>query len=67
MAHVSNRAADTRPPSMNVLSDPGDGRSFLLAACDAQTLARRFRYRALAGLGGFVGSTAALAWMLLNV
>jgi hypothetical protein len=38
-----------------------------LAACDARTLARRFRYRALAGLGGFVGSTAALAWMLLNV
>jgi len=64
---LDHRAAETRPPSMNVLSDPGDGRSFLLAACDAQTLARRFRYRALAGLGGFVGSTAALAWMLLNV
>jgi hypothetical protein len=64
---LEHRAAETRPPSLNVLADPGDGRSFLLAACDAKTLARRFRYRALAGLGGFVGSSAALTWMLLNV
>ncbi len=64
---LEHRAAETRPPSMNVLSDPGDGRSFLLAACDAETLARRFRYRALAGIGAFVGSSAALTWMLLNV
>jgi hypothetical protein len=64
---LEHRAAETRPPSMNVLSDPGDGRSFLLAGCDAETLARRFRYRALGGIGAFVGSSAALTWMLLNV
>ena len=64
---LEHRGAETKPPSMNVLADPGDGRSFLLAACDAETLARRFRYRALAGLCGFVGGSAALTWMLLNV
>lgn len=61
------RAADTRPPSGNVLADPMDGRAFLLAASDGETLAQRFRRRALAGVGGFVGSTAALTWMLTHV
>ncbi len=61
------RAADTRPPSVNVLADPMDGRAFLLAASDGETLARRFRRRAMAGIGGFVGSSAALTWMLTHV
>jgi hypothetical protein len=61
------RAAEVRPPSLNVLADPLDGRSFLLAASDGESLARRFRRRALAGLGGFVGSSAALAWMLMHL
>jgi E3 Ubiquitin ligase len=60
-------AADTRPPSVNVLGDPMDGRAFLLAACDGESLAQRFRRRALAGIGGFVGSSAALTWMLTHV
>jgi len=65
---VDGRARDTRiPSSLNVLGDPGDGRSFLLAACEGQSLARRFRHRALAAIGGFVGSTAALTWMLTHV
>jgi hypothetical protein len=64
---LEGRAADVRPPSLNVLADPGDGRSFLLAASDGETLARRFRRRALAGIAGFVGSSAALTWMLSHV
>jgi hypothetical protein len=43
-----------------------DGRVFLLAASDGESLAQRFRRRALAGLGAFVGSTAALTWMLTH-
>jgi hypothetical protein len=61
------RSADTRPPSLNVLANPMDGRAFLLAASDGETLAQRFRRRALAGVGGFVGSAAALTWMLTHV
>jgi E3 Ubiquitin ligase len=64
---LDGRAAEARPPSVNVLGDPMDGRAFLLAASDGETLARRFRRRALAGLGGFVGSSAALTWMLTHV
>jgi E3 ubiquitin ligase len=64
---LDGRAAETRPPSLNVLADPADGRSFLLAASDGEALARRFRHRALAGIGGFVGSSAALTWMLRHV
>jgi hypothetical protein len=60
-------AADPRPASVNVLADPMDGRAFLLAACDGGSLAQRFRRRALAGIGGFVGSSAALTWMLTHV
>jgi len=64
---LDGRAAEIRPPSLNVLANPADGRAFLLAASDGETLARRFRRRALAGIGGFVGSSAALTWMLLHV
>ncbi len=61
------RAAAPRPPSVNVLADPMDGRAFLLAAAQGESLAQRFRRRTLAGIGGFVGSSAALTWMLLHV
>lgn len=64
---IESRAAEVPPPSLNVLADPMDGRSFLLAASDGESLARRLRRRALAGLGGFVGSSAALTWMLTHV
>jgi hypothetical protein len=64
---LDGRAAEVRPPSANVLGDPMDGRAFLLAASDGETLARRFRRRAVAGIGGFVGSCAALTWMLTHV
>jgi hypothetical protein len=61
------RMSETPPPSLNVLAEPGDGRAFLLAASDGGSLAQRFRRRALAGIGGFVGSSAALTWMLTHV
>jgi hypothetical protein len=61
------RAGEVQPPSLNVLADPMDGRSYLLAASDGESLARRFRRRALAGLGGLVGSSAALIWMWMHV
>lgn len=64
---LAGRAADMQPPSLNVLAEPADGRSFLLAASDGESLARRLRRRALAGIGGFVGSSAALTWMLMHV
>jgi hypothetical protein len=41
-----------------------DGRAFVLAARDAAVLARGFRRRAALGIAGFVGSSAALTWML---
>jgi hypothetical protein len=50
-----------------VLADPADGRSFLLAACDGKSLARRLRRRALAAIGGFLASSATLTWMLTHV
>jgi hypothetical protein len=64
---MDGRAADTRTPSLHVLGEPTDGRCFLLAASEGGSLARRFRRRALAGIGGFVGSAAALTWMLTHV
>ena len=66
---LDGRAADTRTPTMNTLADPADGRSFLLAASDGESLAQRFRRRALAGLVVFVSSAAAAAftWMATRV
>ncbi len=51
-------------PTINMLSHPGDGRSFLLAAGDADSLARRFGLRAAGGIGGFLIALMALTWML---
>jgi hypothetical protein len=64
---LDRRSAEERPPSASVLSDPLDGRAFLLAASDGESIARRFRRRAMAGVSGFVGSTAALTWILTHV
>jgi hypothetical protein len=64
---LDRRTSETLPPSLNVLAEPEDGRSFLLAASDGESLAQRFRRRALAGAGGFVCSSAALTWMLTHL
>jgi hypothetical protein len=52
---------------MNVLSKPGDGRAFLLAASSEESLARKLRWRAAAGVAVFVGSSTVLTWMLNRV
>jgi hypothetical protein len=64
---IEAKAAAMPRPTVNVLSEPGDGRAFLLAGSDGESLARRFKARACAGVGGFVGSSAALTWMLTHV
>ncbi len=64
---LDGRAADIKAPSLNVLSHPQDGRAFLLAASDGESLAQKFRRRALAGVSGFVASAAALTWILTHV
>jgi hypothetical protein len=58
-----DHAAD---PGVHVLERSRDERPFLLAAGDAQALARRYRLHAVAGLAVFLAATAALAWLLLN-
>jgi len=64
---MAARAADTRTPSLHVLAEPADGRCFLLAAAEGGSLAARFRGRALAGVGVFVASAAALTWVLTRL
>ena len=54
-------------PAVSVLSKPADGRAFLLAADDQQTLARRLRRRAAAGAVAFVASCGALTWALTGL
>jgi E3 Ubiquitin ligase len=57
-----------RPPilEVNVLSQPDDGRAYLLAASDADTLARRYRWRAMGGIALFLGAVGGLAWVIVN-
>ena len=54
-------------PGIGVLADPGDGRVFLLAADDRESVARKFRRLALAGVVVFLGAIAAATWMLTVV
>ena len=64
-------AADLRSspptPGLNVMAKPADGRAFLLAAGDEESLARRLRYKAVAAIGLFVGTSALLTWMITHV
>lgn len=50
-------------PSTHVLQHPGEGRSYLLAQCDAATLARRFRWRFVGGIAGFLSGLVLLGWV----
>jgi hypothetical protein len=59
--------SEAMTPGLSVLSKPADGRAFLLAATDEESLARRLRRRAVAGLAVFVGSSVALTWVLTHV
>jgi E3 Ubiquitin ligase len=64
---VAAAGAEAAAPGLNVLSKPEDGRAFLLAASDEQTLARRLRRQAAAGVVGFIASASALTWMLTRL
>lgn len=59
----SARAAEPAKPRLSVLANPTDNRAFLLAASDEETLARRLRHRAVAGIAVFLTAVAALARM----
>jgi hypothetical protein len=63
---LAKRHAKELEPAVPLLSEPGDGRPYLLADCDQATLARRFRWQAFAGVAGFVGCMAALTWLWQN-
>jgi hypothetical protein len=63
---MEERRQHAAEPGVHVLARPGDGRPLLLAAGDAEALARRYRLRAAAGLAAFLAATAALAWLLLD-
>lgn len=60
-------ATQATAPGIHLLSKPEDGRPFLLAASDEQTLARGLRRRAAAGVVGFIASASALTWMLTRL
>ncbi len=59
------RDAATRP-GLNVLTAPPDGRPFILAASPQRRLARRYRWRAIAGLCGFFLSTATTLYLMVQ-
>jgi hypothetical protein len=63
---IAAEAARPPRPEVNMLSQPGDGRAFLLAASDAGALARRYRWRAAGGIAVFLGATGAVAWAVVN-
>jgi hypothetical protein len=54
-------------PGISVLAKPADGRAFLLSASNGQSLARRLRRNAVAGLAAALSSGAALLWMMKHV
>jgi len=54
-------------PGVQVLAEPGDGRAFLLAAADGESLAWKFKVRGLAGVAAFIAAAAACAWVLSGV
>ncbi len=63
---MDERRSHAADPGIHVLQCPNDDRPFLLAAGDAEALARRYRLHAVVGLAVFLAATTALAWLLLN-
>jgi hypothetical protein len=63
---MAERSREAAEPGVHVLEKSRDERPFLLAAGDADTLARRYRLRGLGGMVLFLGATAALAWLLIG-
>lgn len=64
---LEQRRREAVRPGVHVLARPSvPGKPLLLAAGDAQRLARRYRWHSAGGLVLFLAAVAALAWMLLG-
>jgi len=63
---MTERRRHAAEPGVHILERPRDDRPLLLAAGDAERLARRYRWHAVAGLVAFLGAATALAWILLG-
>jgi hypothetical protein len=64
---VAELAARPPAPVVSQLTRPADGRPFLISGSDPRTLTRGLRYRAAAGLAGFVASCLGLTWTLMHL
>jgi hypothetical protein len=51
-------------PTLNMVSQPQDGRSFLVAGIDLKKIAKQARYKTLAAWSGCVASAGLFAWLL---
>jgi hypothetical protein len=58
---LARQHADELQPAVPVVTQPGDGRAFLLAASDRASLARRYRLQAALSIAVFVLCAAAIA------
>ena len=64
---MEQRRREAVRPGVHVLARPSvSGKPFLLAAGDAERLARRYRWHSAGGLVLFLVAVASLAWMLLG-
>ena len=64
---AAERRRHAAEPGVHVLEKPGErDRPYLLAAGDAESLARRYRGRGLAGVAVFLAGISALAWLLIT-
>ena len=60
-ATVARMAEPPESPDLSVLSQPEDGRAFLLSASDRESLAERLRHQAAAAIMWCIGGAAAVA------
>jgi len=60
-ATVARMAGPPEPPELSVLSQPDDGRAFLLSASDRESLAGRLRHKFAASIMWCIGAAAAVA------
>ncbi|HSQ71710.1 MAG TPA: GIDE domain-containing protein [Rubrivivax sp.] len=64
---LAERREQSAQPGVHVLHRPSiGGQPFLLASGDAEKLARRYRWHAVAGLTLFLLAVASLAWLTLH-
>ncbi len=64
---VADLRSQPSAPGFNVMAKPLDGRAFLLASGDEESLARKLRFEAATAVAAFVGSSALVAWLTTHV